>query len=125
MLLMFLRLTCFLDFCISLEHGLHEGHTLIAPKRLVGLLGLKGLTCRTILVVVMAVTSIVHLVGVAMGLAMLAKLLIANLLRDSIIQAPRCFPLGITHGVRTGCASLTFCLQLLVLLIKHDLLNSL
>ncbi len=42
--LTFLRLTGFLlAFCISLEHGLHEGHILITP-RLVGLLGLRGLT---------------------------------------------------------------------------------
>jgi hypothetical protein len=43
---MLLRLTGFLlDFCISLKHGLHEGHAHIAPRLLVGLLGLKGLTC--------------------------------------------------------------------------------
>jgi hypothetical protein len=43
---MLLRLTGFLlAFCISLEHGLHEGHALIAPRLLVGLLGLRGLTC--------------------------------------------------------------------------------
>jgi hypothetical protein len=42
----FLRLTGFLlAFHISLEHGLHEGHALIAPRLLVGLLGLRGLTC--------------------------------------------------------------------------------
>jgi hypothetical protein len=41
---MFLRLTSFLlAFYISLEHGLHEGHALIAPRLLVGLLGLRGL----------------------------------------------------------------------------------
>jgi hypothetical protein len=33
-------------FNISLKHGLHEGHILVAPKLLVGLLGLSGLTCR-------------------------------------------------------------------------------
>jgi hypothetical protein len=42
-LLMFLGLTSFLGFCISLKHGLHEGHTLIALKLFVGLLGLGGL----------------------------------------------------------------------------------
>ncbi len=46
MFLMFLRITrFFLAFYISLEHGLHEGHALIAPRLLVGLLGLRGLTC--------------------------------------------------------------------------------
>jgi hypothetical protein len=34
-----------LAFYISLEHGLHEGRALIAPRLLVGLLGLRGLTC--------------------------------------------------------------------------------
>jgi hypothetical protein len=44
--LTFLRLTGFLlAFYISLEHGLHEGHALITPRHLVGLLGLRGLTC--------------------------------------------------------------------------------
>jgi hypothetical protein len=46
MFLTFLRLTGFiLAFYISLEHGLHEGHALITPRLLVGLLGLRGLTC--------------------------------------------------------------------------------
>jgi hypothetical protein len=44
--LMFLRLTSFLlAFHTSLKHGLHEGHALITPRLLVGLLGLRGLTC--------------------------------------------------------------------------------
>ncbi len=44
--LTFLRLTSFLlAFHISLEHGLHEDHALIAPRLLVGLLGLRGLIC--------------------------------------------------------------------------------
>ncbi len=86
MLLVLFGLTSFLCFCISLKHGLHEGHTLIAPKLLVGLLGLRRLTCGctkglTILVIAAAVTSIVHLVGATMGFAMLAKLLTVCLLR--------------------------------------------
>jgi hypothetical protein len=44
-LLTFLGLTSFLSLYIGLKHGLHEGHTLIVPKLLVGLLGLRGLTC--------------------------------------------------------------------------------
>ncbi len=45
MFLTFLRLTGFLlAFYISLEHGLHEGHALITPRLLLGLLGLRGLT---------------------------------------------------------------------------------
>ncbi len=59
--LTFLRLTGFLlAFHISLEHGLHEGLALIPPRLLVGLLGLRGLTCcchegLTIAVIAMAV----------------------------------------------------------------------
>jgi hypothetical protein len=44
--LTFLRLTSFLlAFYISLKHGLHEDHALMAPRLLVGLLVLIGLTC--------------------------------------------------------------------------------
>ncbi len=83
---MFLRLTGFLlAFHISLEHELNEGHALIAPRLLVGLLGLRGLTCccckgLTIAVIAMAVQGVMGLEGTAMGLAMLAKLLTATLL---------------------------------------------
>jgi hypothetical protein len=45
MLPTFLRHTSFLSLYIGHENGLHEGHTLFAPKLLLGLLGLKGLTC--------------------------------------------------------------------------------
>ncbi len=125
---MFLGLPCFLGFCIGLKHGLHEVHIFIVPKLVVGLLRIRGLTCSctkglTILVIAMVVTSIMRLVGAAMGFAALAKLLTACLVRDSITQAPRCFPLGITLGIRTGCGSLTFSLELLVVLLNHDLLN--
>ena len=130
MIFAFLGLTGFLGFCISLNHGLHEGHTLVAPKLLVGLLGLVGLTCGcprglTILVIPMAVTSVMHLVGVAGGFATLAKLLTAtaSLLRDSINQAPRCFPLGLILGIRTNFTSLTLCHELVVLVLNHDLCN--
>jgi hypothetical protein len=60
-----LRLTgFFLAFCISLKHGLHEGHALFAPRLLEGLLGLRGLTCcclegLTIAVIAMAVQGVV------------------------------------------------------------------
>jgi hypothetical protein len=43
-LLTLFRLTGFLlAFRISLKHGLHEGHALIAPRLVEGLLGLRGL----------------------------------------------------------------------------------
>jgi hypothetical protein len=95
MFLTFLRLTGFLlAFYISLEHGLHEGHALIAPRLLVGLLGLRGLTCcclkgLTITVIATAFQGVMCREGYTMGLAPLAKLLTATLLRDSTSQAPR------------------------------------
>jgi hypothetical protein len=95
MFLTFLRLTGFLlAFYISLEHGLHESHALIAPRFLVGLLGLRGLTCcclegLTIAVIVTAVQGVVRHEGSTMGLAPLAKLLTATLLRDSTSRALR------------------------------------
>jgi hypothetical protein len=75
MFLTFLRLTGFLlAFYISLEHGLHEGHALNAPRLLVGLLGLRVLTCccpegLTIAVIATAVQGVVGLEGTAVGLA--------------------------------------------------------
>ncbi len=33
-----------LAFCKSLQHGLHKSRALVAPKLLVGLLGLRGLS---------------------------------------------------------------------------------
>jgi hypothetical protein len=45
MLLALLRPTSFLSLYIGLKHGLHKGHALVAPKLLVGLLGLSSLTC--------------------------------------------------------------------------------
>ncbi len=68
--LKFLRLTSFLL-------GLHEGHALIAPRLLVGLLGLRGLTCcclegLTIAVIAMAVQGVVSLEGTVVGFAMMA-----------------------------------------------------
>jgi hypothetical protein len=58
-------------------------------KLLVGLLGLRGCTCRcrkglTIAVIATAVQGVVGLVGAALGFATLAKLLTASLLRDTI-----------------------------------------
>ncbi len=91
----------------------------MAPKLLVGLLGLRGrgLTCccpneLTIPVIAAAVQGVVCLVGATASFAMLAKLLTASLLRDSITRTPQCFPLGITLGIRTGCATLPFALRL-------------
>ncbi len=128
---MLLRLTGFLlAFHISLEHGLHEGHALIAPKLLVGLLGLRGLTCcrlegLTIAAIVLAVQGVVGVVGTTVGFATLAKLLTATLLRGSTSWAPRHLALWITLGRGPGCTSLPFCLEFLVMLLNHDMLKSL
>ena len=127
---MLLRLTGFLfGLYIGLKDGLHEGHVCIAPRLLVGLLGLRGLTCcclegLTIAVIATAVQGVVGLVGTAMGLATLAKLLTATLLRDSTSRAPRCLALWVTLGFGLGCSSLTFCLELLIVL-NHDSLDGL
>jgi hypothetical protein len=126
-----LKLTGFLlAFCISLKHGLHEGHAIIAPRLFVGLLGLRGLTCcclegLTIAVIAMAVQCIVGLVGTSVGLATLAKLLTATLLRNLTSWAPRRLALWVTLGFRSGCTSLTLCLELLVMLLNHNLLDGL
>ncbi len=126
-----LRFTGFLlAFHISLEHGLHKGHALIAPKLLVGLLGFRGLTCcclegLAMAVIAVAVQPVVGLIGTAVGLAMLAKLLTMTFFRDSTSRAPRRLVLQVTLGFGPGCTSLTFRLELLVLLLSHGMLNSL
>jgi hypothetical protein len=92
--LMFLRLTgFFLAFHISLEHGLHEGHILVAPKFLVGLLGLSGFSCYSleglaVAVIATTVQGVMRRERAAMGLASLAKLLTATLLGDSTSGSP-------------------------------------
>ncbi len=125
---MLLRPTGFLlAFCISLKHGLHEGHALIAPRLLVGLLGLRGLTCcylegLTIAVIATAVQGVVGLEGTAVGFATLAELLTVTLPRDSTSWPPRCLALWVTLGFGLGCTALTFCLEFLAVLFNHDLL---
>ena len=131
MFLTFLRLTSFLmAFYISLEHGLREGHALIAPRLLVGLLGLRGLTCcclegLTIAVIATAVQGVVRCEGSTMCLAPLAKLLTATLLRDSTSWAPRSLALWVTFGFGWGCTALSFCLKVCTFLLNHDSLNGL
>ncbi len=128
---MFLGLTgFFLAFHISLEHGLHEGHALIAPRLLVGLLGLRELTCccletLTIAVIAMAVQGVVGCEGTAVGLAMLAKLFTATLLRDSTSWVPRHLALWVTFGFGWGCTVLSFCLEVCTFLLNHDSLDGL
>jgi hypothetical protein len=117
-------------FYISLKHGLHEGHALIPPRLLVELLGLRGLTCcclegLTIAVIATAVQGVVRCEGSAMGLAPLAKLLTATLLRDSTSWAPRRLALWVTFGLGWGYTALSFCLEVCTFLLNHDLLDSL
>ncbi len=127
----FLRLTGFLlAFDIGLVHGLHKCHALIAPRLLVGLLGLRGLTCcclegLTIAVIAMAVQGVVHREGSTMGLAPLEKLLTATFLRDSTSWAPRHLALWVSLGLRWGCTTLSFHLEVCTLLLYHDSLDSL
>jgi hypothetical protein len=126
---MFLRLTSFLlAFRISLEHGLHEGHILVAPRLLVGLLGLRGLTCCSleglaIAVIAMAVQGAMCCERTTMGLALLAKLLTATLLRDSTSRPPGRFALWVALGFGWGCTPLPFCLEVCTLLFNHDSLD--
>ncbi len=93
------RLTGFvIGLYIGLKHGLHKGHARIAPKFLVGLLGLSGLTCCclqgiTVNVIAAAVQVVVGLVGTAVSFATLEKLLTVTLLRDLASQAPKCLAL--------------------------------
>jgi hypothetical protein len=85
----------------------------MAPRLLVGLLGLRGLTCcclkgLTIAVIATAVQGVVGCEGSAMGLATLAKLLTATFLRDSTIRGPRRLALWVTFGFGWGCNALSF-----------------
>jgi len=62
----------------GLEHGCHKSHLLVAPKFLVGLLCVGGLTCGctkglAILVVLATVVGIARLMRAAVSLATLAK----------------------------------------------------
>jgi hypothetical protein len=129
--LTFFGLTHFLlAFHISLEHGLHEGHALIAPRLLVGLLGLRGLNCcclegLTIAVIAMSVQGVMGLEGTAVGLTTLPKLLTATLLRDSTSRAPRRLALWIALGFGWGCTTLSFCLEVHIMLLNYDSLNGL
>jgi hypothetical protein len=69
--------------------------------------------------------GVVGLVGTDVGLATLAEILTGTLLRDSTSPAPRCLALWVTLGFGLGCTSLTLCLELLVVLLNHDAVNSL
>jgi hypothetical protein len=127
---MFLRLTGFLlAFCISLKQGLEKGHILVAPRLLVGLLGLRGHTCcslKELAVAVIATTAqgVMCCERTAMGLELLAKLLTATLLRDSTSRSPGRFALRVTLDFSWGCTALCLCLEVCTLLFFHDLLDS-
>ena len=130
-LLALLRLLTLLAFQEGLEHGRHISHALvIAPKLLVGLLSTPGgLTCaRTgglaVLVVATAVVGIVGLVRPTVSLAPLAKLLSADLLRDSLGAAPRLTLLALTAGIPFGCGrGSALRAELLGELLTHDSLD--
>ena len=63
--------------------------------------------------------------GLPWGLATLAKLLTATLLRDSTSRAPRRLALRVTFGFGWGCTTLSFRLEVCTFLLNHDLLNGL
>jgi hypothetical protein len=73
----------------------------------------------------MAVKVVVGLVETAVGLVSLAELLTATLLRDLTSRPPRRLALWVTLGFGPGCTSITLCLELLIVLLNHDALNSL
>ncbi len=107
-----------------------KGHALIAPRLLVGLLGLRGFICcclegLTIAVIAMAVQGVVGCEGTTVGLATLAKLFTATLLRDSTSWAPRHFALWVTFGFGWGCTALSCCLEVCTFLLNYDLLDGL
>ncbi len=106
------------------------GQLLVAPKFLVGLTCVGGLTwgCTeglAILVVLATVAGVVRQVRAAVSLASLAKLLGANLLRDSLRRAPRRTFLGagITPAVGLSLLGLALGLLLLSIPLVHDSLN--
>ncbi len=92
-------------------HRRVKGQLLVAPKLLMGLTCIGGLTwgCTeglAILVVLATVAGVVRQVRAAVSLASLAKLLGANLLRDSLRWAPRRTFLGAGISPATGLSLL-------------------
>jgi hypothetical protein len=73
----------------------------------------------------MAVQGVAGHEGSAMGLATLAKLFTATLLRDLTSRAPRHLVLQVTFGFGWGCTALSFCLKVCTFLLNHDLLDGL
>jgi hypothetical protein len=115
-----LRLTgFFLAFGMSLEHGLHKGHALIAPRLLLGLLGIRGLTCcflegLTITVIAMAVQGVVGLVGTTVDLATLAKLLTVTFLGTQPVWPPDALRFGLLLASDRVVPALPFALSFLL-----------
>jgi hypothetical protein len=96
MLLVFLGMPSFLGFPIIPKHCLREGHTLITPNFFVGLLKIKWLShgCAKgliIFVIAIAFTSVVCLVGAAMGFAMLANFSLCAFLGTQSLEPPEAF----------------------------------
>jgi hypothetical protein len=116
-LLALLRLTGFLiGLYKGLEHNLHEGHAIIAPKFLVGLLGLSGPTCcclkrLTIAVIATAVQDVVGLVGTGVCSAMLANLSLRPSLGTRPVGLPYTFCLGLLLASGRALAALPFALS--------------
>ena len=103
---------------LSVLHGLHKGHALIAPKLLVGLLGLRGLTCcclkgLTIAVKAMAVQGVVVLVGTTVGLAMLANFSLQPFLGTRPVGPPDALHVGLLLASNQAVLALPFALSFL------------
>ena len=72
----------------------------------------------------MAVARVVRLVGAAMSLAALAKLLSVRLLWNPIRRnSTRCPFLVLTFPICMGCSSLNLGLKFLIVFLEHDTLN--
>jgi hypothetical protein len=69
----------------------------------------------------MAAQGVMGLEGTAVGLARLAKLLAATLLKDSTSWAPRCLALWVILGFGWGCIALPFCLEFCAFLNHYSL----
>jgi hypothetical protein len=116
MLLTLLGLTSFLSLKIGLNHGLHKGHTPVAPKLFVGLLGLRGLTCcchkgLTIAIIAMAVHGVVGMVEVTMGFATLTNFSLQAFLGTQPLEPPDTFLLELLLASGWAAVVLSFALS--------------
>jgi hypothetical protein len=99
------------------------------PNFFVGLLGLSGLTCRrleglAVAVIATTVQGVMHCEWTTMGLALLAKLLTATLLRDLTSGSPGRFVLRVTLGFGWDCTALCLGFEVRTSFFFHHSFNS-